>query len=78
MIRKDAMQIVVNFGGTPQNSVTSKTNYLVLGNLDYSKALIKDKDGKSSKQKKAEELILKGKDLEILSEDAFYEMITTE
>ena len=78
MVRKDAMQIVVNFGGTPQNGVTAKTNYLVLGNLDYSKAQIKDKDGKSSKQKKAEELILKGNDLQILSENAFYEMISAE
>ena len=31
MIRKDAMQLVVNVGGILDNSVTKKTNYLILG-----------------------------------------------
>lgn len=71
-VRKDAMQLVVNLGGSVVNSVTKKTNYLVLGNNDYCKLI---KDGKSSKQKKAEELILKGQDLQIITENVFYDML---
>lgn len=72
MSRKDAAQIVANFGGILENGVTKKTNYLVLGNNDYCKTI---KDGKSTKQKKAETLILKGQDLQIIPEDIFYELI---
>ncbi len=72
MVRRDAMQIVVNMGGICGDSVTAKTNYLILGNNDYCSSI---KDGKSAKQKKAEGLILKGKDLSIISEDVFYDMI---
>ncbi len=70
--RKDAMQAVVNIGGICGDSVTKKTNFLILGNNDYCMSI---KDGKSSKQKKAEALILKGQDLMILSESAFFEYI---
>lgn len=73
MLRKDAMQIVVDFGGTVGNSVTKKTNYLILGNNDYCPLI---KDGKSSKQKKAESLKLNGNDIEIISENVFYDMIS--
>ena len=34
------------------------------------------KDGKSSKQKKAESLKLAGNDIEIISENVFYDMIS--
>lgn len=70
--RKEAMQIVADIGGINENSVTKKTNFLVLGNNDYC-ALIKD--GKSAKHKKAEKLKLEGQDIEILPEDAFYSML---
>ncbi|MBQ8663319.1 MAG: 3'-5' exoribonuclease [Eubacterium sp.] len=72
MLRKEAMQLVVNHGGINGDSVTKKTNYLVLGNNDYCKSI---KDGKSSKQKKAEKLKLDGLDIEIITEDVFYDMI---
>ncbi len=72
MKRADAMQLVVDLGGICGNSITAKTNYLILGNNDYCATI---KDGKSSKQKKAEELRLKGKDITILPESAFYDMI---
>lgn len=72
MLRKEALQIVANLGGIPSDSVSKSTNYLVLGNNDYCKSI---KDGKSAKQKKAESLILKGADLTILSENAFYDLI---
>lgn len=72
MLRKEAMQIVVNHGGINGDSVTKKTNFLVLGNNDYCKSI---KDGKSSKQKKAEKLKLDGLDIEIIPENVFYDMI---
>jgi NAD-dependent DNA ligase len=70
--REEAAQIVVNLGGINENSITKKTNYLVLGNYDYISSI---KEGKSSKHKKAEEYILKGQDLRILSENIFFDMI---
>lgn len=73
MERKQAMQIVVNLGGICEDRVTNKTNFLILGNNDYCKSI---KDGKSSKQKKAEELKIKGNDIEIISENVFYDMIS--
>lgn len=72
MLRKDAMQIVANLGGINAASITKKTNYLILGNNDYCSSI---KDGKSNKQKKAEALKLSGQDIEIISEDVFYDMI---
>ena len=71
MARKDAMQFVVDVGGFCGDNVTKNTNYLVLGNNDYCTTI---KDGKSKKQKKAEQLKLSGLDIEIISESVFYEM----
>lgn len=71
MIRKDAMQLVVNVGGILDNSVTKKTNYLILGNNYYCSSI---KDGKSSKHKKAEKYKLEGQDIEIIDEDTFYNL----
>ena len=75
MTRKTAMQMVVDLGGLVGNSVTKKTNYLILGNNDYCSSI---KDGKSSKQKKAESLKLSGNDIEIISENVFYDMLEDE
>lgn len=72
MSRKDAMQLVADTGGVSGNSVTKKTNYLILGNNDYCTTI---KNGKSSKQKKAEQLKLSGQDIEIIPENVFYDMI---
>ncbi len=72
MERRIAMQIVVNHGGNCGNSVTNKTDFLVLGNLDYIKNV---RDGKSTKMKKAETLILKGVELQIIPETVFYDLI---
>ena len=73
--RKEAAQLVVDLGGQFEDNVTKKTNYLILGNLDYAKSI---KDGKSTKYKKAEQLILAGQDLQILSEDVFYDLVYDE
>lgn len=75
MLRKDAAQLVANLGGHYLNSVTKQTNFLILGNFDYVSNV---KDGKSSKLKKAEKLILDGQDLQVLSENVFYDLITNE
>lgn len=71
-VRKDAAQIVCNIGGCCDNSVTKKTNFLIIGGLDDIPLV---KDGKSTKMKKAEKLILDGQDLKILSESTFYDLI---
>jgi len=63
---------VVNRGGINGDSVTRKTNYLVLGNNAYCSSI---KDGKSTKHKKAESLKLKGQDIEIVPENVFYDML---
>lgn len=73
--RTDAMQLVINVGGTTAKNVTKSTNYLILGNNDYCKTI---KDGKSSKQKKAEALKLAGQDIEIISERTFYDLLNIE
>lgn len=75
MQRKEAMQIVADLGGIPGDGVTKKTNYLILGNNDYCKTIV---DGKSSKQKKAEQLILEGVDLKIIPEQVFYDLVFEE
>ena len=72
MVRTEAMQKIVDIGGINANNITSKTNYLILGNNDYNPTI---KDGKSIKQKKAEQMILDGKDVAILSENVFYDML---
>lgn len=71
--RREAMQIVADLGGINEDGVTKKTNYLILGNNDYCATI---KDGKSSKQKKAEKLKLGGQDIEIVPETVFYDMIS--
>ena len=72
MTRREAMQAVVDAGGAVGDNVTKDTNFLVLGNNDYCKTI---KDGKSTKQKKAEALMLKGNDIAVIPENVFYEML---
>ncbi|OKY55947.1 BRCT domain-containing protein [Gardnerella vaginalis] len=72
LLRKDAMQIVVNLGGVLDNSVNKQTNYLILGDNDYNAIL---KGEKSSKHKKAEKLKLEGQDIEIIDERTFYDLL---
>lgn len=67
--RKEAMQMVVDVGGKCADSVTQRTRYLIVGNLEYISSV---KGGKSAKLKKAESLILNGCNIEIISENVFY------
>ena len=73
MERKSAFQLVANLGGYPQDSITKKTSFLVIGNADFAKSI---KDGKTSKIKKAESYQQKGSDILIISENAFFDLIS--
>ena len=70
--RREAMQLVADLGGVIKSSVSSKTDYLIVGVQD--KTIVGD-DGLSNKEEKAYELIENGQDIEILDEDDFYDMI---
>jgi NAD-dependent DNA ligase len=72
MVRRDAMKIVHSLGGETSNSLTVKTNYLVLGRSAYYPLM---NSGKSSKHRKADTLIKKGIDIKIILEMDFYKMI---
>lgn len=72
MQRKVAMQKVVDVGGVLSNSLTKKTNYLVMGIQDMRQLNGKEK---SSKLIKAETLISKGSNLEVIAEDDFLKLI---
>ena len=68
MVRSEAQQLVADIGGVLAKSVTSKTDFLVVGQQDY--RVVGD-DGMSNKQEKAVILIEKGAPLEIISEEDF-------
>lgn len=72
LIRADAMQIIADIGGIPCDSVTSKTDILVVGQQDYR---VVGQTGLSSKQRKAIQLIDKGQKIDIISESDFIQNI---
>ena len=72
MERKKALALVNYLGGIPTDSVTKKTNYLVLGDVDYSNA----RSGvKSNKYLKAEKLMESGLNIKIISETQFLDLV---
>jgi DNA polymerase-3 subunit epsilon len=73
MERKQAMQLVLQAGGQPEERVTKCTNYLVVGDQDY--RYFAEGETKSSKMRKAESLLAEGQDIEIISEEDFLQMI---
>lgn len=70
--RKEANDLIQLHKGIIGNSVTKNTDYLVLGSLEYCASI---KGNKSIKQKRAEDLILQGFDISIISENDFYDLI---
>lgn len=66
--RKELQQYIADIGGTPVDGVTKKTDILVVGQQDY--RVVGD-SGMSSKQRKALDLLEKGQEIEILSENDF-------
>lgn len=75
MTREKAQEIVTRGGGRCQNSVSSKTNYLVMGIQDL--RLLRGQT-ESTKTRKANELRNKGCDIQIIGEDDFLNMIDEE
>jgi DNA polymerase-3 subunit epsilon len=73
--RKDAAKIAADIGCNVGNSVSKKTSILVVGTQDTSKLAGYEK---SSKHRKAEELIENGVSIKILSEKDFVEMCNNE
>jgi DNA polymerase-3 subunit epsilon len=73
--RKEAAEIAAKIGCNVLNSVTQKTTILVVGTQDSKKLAGYEK---SSKHRKAEELIKKGKQIKILSEKDFIKMCNDE
>ena len=73
--RKDAAKIAAGLGCAVEDSVTKKTTILVIGTQDASKLAGYEK---SSKHRKAEDLIQKGILIKILSENDFIEMCSSE
>lgn len=72
MERAEAAQLVANVGGHTLNTLTKKTDYLIVGDVDYCSNV---KNGKTSKQKKAESYILNGIDISIIDEKTFYDLV---
>ena len=72
MSRNEAHQLVEALGGIFDESVTQKTNYLILGDYEYNKSI---KDGKSNKHKKADKLLSDGYDIMIITESVFFDLI---
>lgn len=68
MPRKSAQQLVVNIGGIIGKTLNMRTSFLIVGQQDFK---IFGADGRSAKQKKAEQLSLVGHKIEILSEQEF-------
>jgi len=75
ILREKAMQLAVNKGAICKKNVTKNTNYLVIGDLSYTPNL---KDAKSSKQIRAEQYIIDGLDMSIISESVFMDMVHDE
>lgn len=72
LIRSEAQKLVLNKGGFCGTSISSSTNYLVMGVQDLRKV---GEDGKSSKIEKAEKLLSIGVEIELMNEDDFLRMM---
>lgn len=75
LIRKDAMQTVVNLGGRVSEAINIYTDYLVIGQLELSK--LKEGETRSSKIIKAEKLMSQGYDLKIIGTKEFLELTSS-
>lgn len=71
--REDAAQIVINCGGIVRSSVSSKTDYLVIGEKfdPYKRTTYQE----SGKERTTEALNLEGAGIQILNELAFFRLI---
>lgn len=72
MTRKEANKAAALVGGIPEKGVTKNTNILVVGEQDWR---VVGTDGLSSKMKKAQTLLEKGQDIEIMTENDFIRLL---
>lgn len=72
--KKDITNLIVNKGGNCSDKINSKTNYLIVGGKG-SKAWIHGEGG-GTKVEKALEMKAKGKDIKIITEEKFFEIIS--
>lgn len=72
MTRKEANKAAALVGGIPEKGVTQHTNILVVGEQDWR---VVGSDGLSSKMKKAQSLLEKGFDIEIMTENDFIKLL---
>lgn len=72
MPRQHAQSLAASIGCTPSNGVTKKTTILVVGDQDLTKLAGNEK---SSKHRKAEELIAAGQSIRIIGETDFMAMV---
>ena len=72
MQRKEAQVKVLEIGGKCSAGVNNSTNFLIVGDQDYNRY---GEGFKSSKLRKVEKLLNDGKEIELLSESQFLEMI---
>ena len=72
MTRKEANKAVALVGGILEKGVTNHTNILVVGEQDWRVVGV---DGLSSKMKKAQSLLEKGHDIEIMTENDFIKLL---
>lgn len=72
MVRKDAAQKAVDLGATCSNTVTKSTTFLIIGDQDLQKF---GAGFKSSKMKKAEQLLAGGQTIEVVGEYEFLKML---
>lgn len=72
IVRAEAQQVIADIGGIIGNTVTTDTDFLIVGQQDYR---LVGEEGMSRKQKRAIELINKGSSIEILSEEDFLKNI---
>ena len=71
IVRKEAAKLVNDLGAAVSGGVTKKTTLLVVGTQGNPFVV----GGKSTKHRRAEELIVEGYGIEILSEDQFLEIL---
>ena len=72
MTRQEAAQTIVAIGGHCTDRVTKKTDYLITGQNEYYSDSL---ERKTINRKKAEELMEQGGTIQIITEDAFLEML---
>lgn len=73
MVRKEAMQKVVNCGGDCTTSVSGNTDFLVVGDQDFSQ--FREGQTKSRKMRDAEQVAAEGGGIEMIAEEDFLRML---